>query len=116
MTVTTHLQRTKRSLSPARRRLVELMQSINYGSIANLEVRNGEPVFDPPPHSARDIYFNKGANSPHPRLERDDFALKSQILELFALFDREGALTIEILFVQDGLPFRLTVADVARAA
>jgi hypothetical protein len=38
---------TKAALSPARRRLVELMQEINYGRIERLEVRDGEPVFDP---------------------------------------------------------------------
>jgi hypothetical protein len=40
---------TKAALTPARKRLIELMQEINYGRIESLMVRNGEPVFDPPP-------------------------------------------------------------------
>ena len=39
----------KTALTPARRRLVEAMQEINYGRIDRFEVRAGEPVFDPPP-------------------------------------------------------------------
>ena len=36
---------TKAALTPARRRLVETMQEINYGRIERLEVRDWEPVF-----------------------------------------------------------------------
>lgn len=46
---------TKASLTPARRRLLELMQEINFGRIEGLAVRGGEPVLDPPPaRGARD--------------------------------------------------------------
>jgi len=45
----------KAALSPARRRLVELMQEINYGRIERLEVRDGEPVFDPPRTTGRTL-------------------------------------------------------------
>jgi len=57
---------TKAALSPARRRLVELMQEINYGRIERLEVRDGEPVFDPPPIVLRLFLFGKdnGPNAP----------------------------------------------------
>jgi RNA polymerase sigma-70 factor (ECF subfamily) len=37
---------TKAALTPARKRLIELMQEINYGRIESIEVRNGEPVSD----------------------------------------------------------------------
>ena len=40
---------TKTSLTPARRRLVELMQEVNFGRIERLKVRDWEPVLDPPP-------------------------------------------------------------------
>jgi len=40
---------TKAALTPARKRLVELMQEVNYGRIEELRVENGEPVFDPRP-------------------------------------------------------------------
>ena len=38
---------TKRSLSPARRRLVELMQEVNFGRIKSLRILDGDPTFDP---------------------------------------------------------------------
>jgi hypothetical protein len=38
---------TKSSLTPARRRLVERLQQLNFGRIEGLLVRGGEPVFGP---------------------------------------------------------------------
>lgn len=107
--------RTKQSLSPARRRLVELMQEVNFGRIEGLYVRDGEPVLEHTPNVRRDIVFGK-VNAPNPARGRDDFALKDQIVELFDLFDRERSVTVESLVVQNGLPVRMTVADLARVA
>ena len=50
---------TKAALTPARRRLVELMQEVNYGRLEGLEVRDCEPVLDPPPRVVRQIVFGK---------------------------------------------------------
>ena len=50
---------TKAALTPARRRLVEMMQETNFGRIERLEVRNGEPVLDPPPKAARQMVFGR---------------------------------------------------------
>jgi hypothetical protein len=47
---------TKATLTPARKRLLELMQEINYGRIEKLHVRDGEPVFDPPPTVLRLLF------------------------------------------------------------
>ena len=107
--------RTKQSLSPARRRLVELMQDVNYGRIEGLNVRDGEPVLEHTPIVMRDIVFGK-VNAPNLARGRDDFALKDQIVELFDLFDRERSVTVESLVVQNGLPVRMTVADLVRVA
>ena len=107
--------RTKQSLSPARRRLVELMQEVNFGRIEGLDVRDGEPVLEHTPNVLRDIVFGK-VNTPNPARGRDDFALKEQLIELFDLFDRERSVTVESLVVQNGLPVRMTVADSARVA
>ena len=42
----------KMSLSPARLRLPELMQRVNFGRIEKLRGREGDPVFGPHPHGA----------------------------------------------------------------
>lgn len=101
---------TKRALSPARRRLVELMQEVNFGRIEGLCVRDTEPLLEPAPRVLRDIVFGK-MNSPNPARGREDFALKEQLIELFDLFDRERSVTVESLVVQNGLPVRMTVAN-----
>jgi hypothetical protein len=104
---------TKRSISPARRRLVELMQDVNFGRIEKLYVRDGEPVLDLAPVVRREIVFGKN-NTPNSARDKDDFALKDQLIGLFDLFDRERSVTVESLAVQSGLPVRMTVADLAR--
>ena len=79
---------TKVSLTPARRRLVEVMQGIRYGRLEGLEVRDFEPVFEPPARAMRQIVFGKD-NGPHTARNKDGFALKQSVAELFELFDRE---------------------------
>lgn len=104
---------TKRALSPARRRLVELMQDVNFGRIEGLRVDDAEPLFEPAPRVIRNIVFGK-VNAPNPARGKDDFVLKEQHIELFDLFDREPSVTVESLDVQNGLPVRMAVAGMAR--
>jgi hypothetical protein len=102
------------SLSPPRRRLVELLQEIHYGEIHGLKVAADEPVLDPFPEVSRDIALTKD-NGPHPERRATDFALKAEVVTLFELFDREQHITIDRLIVQAGLPLRLRVRVVDRA-
>lgn len=103
---------SKAALSPARRRLLELMQSIHFGRVENLVVRGGEPSFDPPPRVVREVKFG-GDNGPRPELATGDFKLKAQVVELFRELDRLGDGTALVLEVKHGLPFRLLVAEAA---
>ena len=105
---------TKAALTPARKRLIELMQEINYGRIERLEVRDGEPVFDPPPTVLRLFLFGKD-NGPNVSRSNDGFALKKKVAELFEVFDQERSLSIQELMIDNGLPVRMTVADAVRA-
>jgi hypothetical protein len=100
----------KSSLSPGRRRLVELMQSITFGRIEGLTMLNGEPVLDPPPRVVREIKFG-GENGPRRELDTDDFLLKSQVVELFQHFDQVGDGYIDVLEVKHGLPFRMLLTE-----
>src|SRR3974377_2331901 len=94
---------TKEALSPARKRLVELMQEINYGRIEELQIRDGEPVFNPPPTVLRQYLFGK-ENGPNANRSADSFALKKKVAELFEIFDREPSLYIQELIIDNGLP------------
>ena len=105
---------TKSALSPARRRLVELMQLVNFGRIEDLVVEEGEPLLDPLPRVRRTIVLGKDAGANAAR-ERADFALKDKVIELFAVFDRERSITVLELVIDSGLPVRMTVADGVQA-
>ena len=105
---------TKAALTPARQRLIEVMQEVRYGRIERLEVRDWEPVFKPPPRVVRQIVFGK-ENEPHTARNRDAFALKKSVAELFEIFDRERSLSIQELVIENGLPVRMTVADAIRS-
>ena len=48
------------SLPPARRRLVTLMQALNFGRIEGLHVQGGEPDFTPLPRVIRSIEVKHG--------------------------------------------------------
>lgn len=102
----------KSALSPARSRLVVLMQDIDFGRVEELVVRNGEPVLDRPPRVIREVKF-AGENGPRPELAKKDFALKAQVREMFAQFDALGNCVILCLEVKHGLPFRMQIEETA---
>ena len=102
---------TKLSLSPRRRRLLELLQQVNFGRVESLVVADGEPVFDPPPQIVREIKFG-AENGPRQELGAADFNLKSQVVELLAFFDELQNGTVDVLEVKYGLPFRAIVPEV----
>ncbi len=103
------IHNTKGALSPARKRLVELMQELNFGRIEDLRIQDAEPVLDSASRVLREIALGRD-NAPNPARTRSDFALKKEVVDLFAFFDRERSVTIEKLVVQAGLPVRMTVA------
>lgn len=98
----------KSSLSPDRSGLLELMQRINFGRLEGLVVRGGEPLLDPPPKVVREIKFG-GENDPRTERALGDFALKTQVVELFEHFDRLQNAEIEVLSIKHGLPFGMHV-------
>lgn len=105
----------KSTSTPNQRRLIELMQRVNFGRIANIPIRNGDPVLDPLPRIIREVKFG-GDNKPRPESELSDFTLKKQVQEFFEELDRIGNGMIEILIVKHGLPFSMQVAVNASAA
>jgi len=103
---------TKAGLPESRQRLVELMQTINFGRIERLPVQDGDPILDPPPRVIREVKFG-GENGPRPESDAGNFLLKAQVIELFQHFDELGNGTIDVLEVKHGLPFRMLVAEAA---
>ena len=103
--------RTLQNLSPDRRRLVELLQWMNFGRIEGLVILHGDPVLnDPAPKVIREVKFG-GDNGPRTEAAAADFALKAQFTELFEHFDGLGNGRIEVLTVKHGLPFGMHVEE-----
>ena len=96
----------KRDLTPARRRLVEIMQTHQYGEIHELRISQGDPVLDPMPEVFRDVIPGRD-NGPHPARVEADCALKREVVELFDLFDQQKNVQIVRLVIQAGLPLRV---------
>ena len=96
-------QPTKSSLSTAQSQLVELFQALNFGRVEALQVRHGQPTFDPPPRIIQKVKFG-GENGPRAEIGYGDFHLKHgvvELLELIAGIERGEIRSIEIRF---GLP------------
>lgn len=102
----------KTDLSAGRRRLVDMMQEVNFGRIHQLQVRDGEPAFTPMTRVERQIKFG-GENQPRPEATLDDFELKRNVVELFESFERLGNGIIKQLEIKGGLPFGMTVEEQA---
>ena len=99
----------KSDLSPGRRRLVELMQHVNFGRIEGLLVRRGEPVFEPtPPRVVLEVKFG-AENGARRESSIADFQLKHEVVDLFAHLDAMPDAHIETLTVKHGLPFGMHV-------
>jgi hypothetical protein len=95
-------------LSSARKALVRLFQSLNFGQIQNLHVRNGDPVFAPPPLI---LFETKLDNDERPRPELDvaDFALCDEVRRFVARLDELKNGRIERIEVRSGLPRRVVI-------
>lgn len=102
---------TKASLTHPQARLVDLMQRLNFGRIEDLHILNGEPLFDPPPRVIREHRFAR-ENGPRPEVAKADFALKAEVVDLFAQLEAIGDGVITRIEVQRGLPFRMTFEEV----
>jgi hypothetical protein len=100
----------KATLSAAQKRLISTMQDINFGRIENLVIKNGEPVFNPVPVVVREIKFG-GDNKPRGESALVDFALKSEVVELFKYFKSMRNGMIQCLEIKHGLPFKMDVSE-----
>lgn len=101
---------SKSSLSPAFKHLLGLMQSLNFGRLENLDVRDGEPIVTPETRAVRDTKFG---NENGPRAEKflGDFLLKKQVVDLVGEIRALGNGRIECLEVKHGLPFLMRTAE-----
>jgi hypothetical protein len=95
-------------LSPAWQRLLRLFQTINFGRIEELEIRNGEPVFSPEPRVFLELKLD-AADGPRPERRLDRFELRSQVERFIGQVARMKDGTVERVEVRHGLPFRMVI-------
>lgn len=88
------------------------MQRMNFGRIENIAVRGGEPQLTAETRVLRSVKFGSD-NGPRHELASGDFPLRTQHVELFALFDdlRDG--TVARLDIKGGIPISVLVEEVA---
>ena len=95
-------------LSRPRQILIRLCQRVNYGSILNLLVADGEVLLGVLPEVVLDLKLD--AELPQrPELDLTDFALCAESCRLLARIDLLNKGVIERIVVHDGIPRRVVL-------
>jgi hypothetical protein len=98
------------SLSPRRRRLVDLMRFVTFGRIENLAFRDGEPAFEFAPIVVRTIKAGAGRNAIRPT-RKENFLLKDAVTELLDHMAKVGNGTVRKIEIGHGLPLNFEVEE-----
>ena len=101
-------QVNKESLTPPQKRLIELMQDINFGFITDILVRDGEPEITSETVIMREFKLG-GLNGSRPERGREDFVLKQSVVELFEQLTLLCNGNIHKLEIKHGLPFSISI-------
>jgi hypothetical protein len=99
---------SKSSLSDPQHRLIELMQSLNFGRIEALRIHGGQPVFEPAPRVIQKLKMG-GENGPRPEAGLQDFWLKQQTVEMLRAIAELGDGVVSVIEVKHGLPYAVEI-------
>lgn len=89
-----------------RRQRVRLCQSVNFGQIRGLEVRDSDPVFSPPPQVLVNVKLDSD-EEPRPEINLTDFMLPAEVCRLVDRLDKLKNATIERIEVRAGIARRV---------
>jgi hypothetical protein len=103
-------QVNKAILTPPKRRLIELMQDINFGRITNIPVHDGEPELTPDTVIEREIKLG-GQIGPRPERDQDDFTLKQEVVTLLEQLSQMGSGKVCLIEIKHGLPFLMRIEE-----
>jgi hypothetical protein len=95
-------------LSRPKQTLIRLCQRVNYGSILNVEVADGDVCFDTPPEVLLDVKLDSEV-TPRSELDLTDFALPVETCRLLAQIDFLTNGVVEKIVVHDGIPRRVVL-------
>ena len=102
----------KSDLTPAMWRFIIEMQRIRFGRIEGLTVRQGSPVFDPPPCIYRVVKLNDSGGD-RVRINAEAIAQRAQVQNMISQFETIGDGVIDCLEIRDGLPLYMTIQEKA---
>jgi hypothetical protein len=91
-------------LSQSRQMLVRLCQSTNFGSVQDLIVEAGEPIFAAPPSIVLQEVKLDSEDPARSEAAQPDFVLCAAFTRLIALLDRIGNGKISKIEIRAGLP------------
>jgi hypothetical protein len=97
----------KTQVKPEYQVLIRFMQRLHFGKIKNLVIRDGIPELRPALDTIKTVKMGC-ANKRRPEIAVEDFALKSEVRDLFEMIEkiRNGVVSIQ---VRDGLPFLVKI-------
>ena len=95
-------------LSQPRQVLIRLCQRVNYGSILNVQVTDGDVCFDAPPEVVFDVKLDAEVTRRH-ELDLTDFVLPVESCRLLAEIDSLKNGVVEKIVVHDGIPRRVVL-------
>src|SRR5260370_42537869 len=98
---------TKSFLNPAQQQTVEIIESVGFGSIQHLWIRDGLPCYEPEPRIVQAIKLDSEPER-QPDDGHADLTLKKEFVSLFDQLSRlrDGVVDIE---VRHSLPLRLVL-------
>jgi len=105
---------TKQMLSEPWKRIVVVMQDLNFGRVT-FSVRSGQPDFTRPFRTVRTVKPAGGENGPRPEAHSADFEVRKEVTSLIEQVARaaDGAqVTVEVKY---GLPFLIEVEEEHKA-
>ena len=79
---------------------------MNYGEFQGVQVRDGEPIFDPAPVVMTDVKLDKTEDT-RAELELRDFELRGEVLRLMHRLDELSNGVIQRVEVRAGIPRRV---------
>ena len=105
---------TKQMLSEPWKRIVVVMQDLNFGRVT-FSVRSGQPDFTRPFRTVRTVKPAGNGNGPRPEAHSADFEVRKEVTSLIEQVARAPDGTQVTVEVKHGLPFLIEVEEEHKA-
>lgn len=93
-------------LTPSERNILSVFAKVDYGSVFELRVKDGQPIQDPAPRIVRDIRMKC---SPPPKDVPLEFVLKEQMVTFLETTRRITDGVVDEIQIKGGLPFSMRI-------